>query len=666
MSEATGRALSMGLLFWRGPLVAADPNMTCAVSWGRRTLARSRPPLSRLAALATAGATISLGLPRIAIMVAVSRARAAARGPGALFSADLARPRTGSGSAACRAHGDDADIARGGPDATEDGGCVIVCRGWGADGPGIAQAFTHVTTRHECRILDIAQFLLEGSLMFTFVLSVRGSAKLMQELAECAKERGFQLDFHFPTSASLDSPASRGDNQVVISVVSTETITPALLYDLDGVLCDHGCVVHEIEHRSDNKRENNGEYNKVSMRVGCPTGLKPATVMMDSPDPAGALKPGLQRVAWGHRAEVTIRWWDAMNRPTGKSLVVFGLSHVLCPYDVLDELLRAAGIDVEKASSITSRMPVESANQKKVSMLKGKPVEVLEAVGKKLKFTPGTKLVCAALKRMGFTLAILTNTGCREVADAVRMHLDIDYVICRDLEEVDGVLTGSYSGELTDISFRKSDLLKLMAEREQIEFRNVIAVGEPLKGLKRAEARVMMETFGPMVYFSTHKLKDLTIVLYLLGFHGTDVRALRKRRWEEGPGESAPLPPATKRFLVMVTARSREPGQVRKILAPLRPAGARVEVQTVKHCSLQDGGMCVGLQLQVQREEPDQVMKDLVFACHRAGFKIEEVDAQARLAAASHRPWQQRTQEACWQHYPGLPEQVRGHAGAEA
>jgi len=90
---------------------------------------------------------------------------------------------------------------------------------------------------------------------------------------------------------------------------------------------------------------------------------------------------------------------------------------------------------------------------------------------------------------------------------------------------------------------------------------------------------------------------------------------------------------------------------VRKILAPLRPAGARVEVQTVKHCSLQDGGMCVGLQLQVQREEPDQVMKDLVFACHRAGFKIEEVDAQARLAAASHRPWQQRTQEACWQHY---------------
>ena len=31
------------------------------------------------------------------------------------------------------------------------------------------------------------------------------------------------------------------------------------------------------------------------------------------------------------------------------------------------------------------------------------------------------------------------------------------------------------------------------------------------------------------------RLSDLTIVLYLLGFSGSDVRALRKRRWEDGP-----------------------------------------------------------------------------------------------------------------------------------
>ncbi|CAK0857973.1 unnamed protein product, partial [Prorocentrum cordatum] len=44
----------------------------CAVSWCRRTPAQSRLPLPRLAALAIAGGMIMLGLPRMAIMVAVS------------------------------------------------------------------------------------------------------------------------------------------------------------------------------------------------------------------------------------------------------------------------------------------------------------------------------------------------------------------------------------------------------------------------------------------------------------------------------------------------------------------------------------------------------------------------------------------------------------------
>ncbi|CAJ1445640.1 unnamed protein product, partial [Effrenium voratum] len=51
-------------------------------------------------------------------------------------------------------------------------------------------------------------------------------------------------------------------------------------------------------------------------------------------------------------------------------------------------------------------------------------------------------------------------------------------------------------------------------------------------------------------------LQDLTIVLYLLGFSGSDVRALRKRRWDDGPGalepsgSSVPSSPPSKRFMV--------------------------------------------------------------------------------------------------------------------
>lgn len=55
------------------------------------------------------------------------------------------------------------------------------------------------------------------------------------------------------------------------------------------------------------------------------------------------------------------------------------------------------------------------------------------------------------------------------------------------------------------MKFRKTDLLKLMAEREGVDCRNVITVGEPLLGLKAANARLMLETFGPTVYFNATK-----------------------------------------------------------------------------------------------------------------------------------------------------------------
>lgn len=84
-------------------------------------------------------------------------------------------------------------------------------------------------------------------------------------------------------------------------------------------------------------------------------------------------------------------------------------------------------------------------------------------------------------------------------------------------------------------------------------------------------------------------MSDLTIVLYLLGFSGSDVRALRKRRWEDGPGEptSSALPPSSKRFMVQVSAQSRTAGQLQSIFRPLAPQGGQVQLTTIRQCSLQ-------------------------------------------------------------------------------
>ncbi|CAK0867745.1 unnamed protein product, partial [Prorocentrum cordatum] len=393
--------------------------------------------------------------------------------------------------------------------------------------------------------------------------------------------------------------------------------------------------------------ENNGEYSKVSVRVGCPRGTSLATLMMGAPMASGELRAGLQKVAWAHNAEVTARWFDAMNRPNGKSLVVFGLSDVLCPYDVLDEVLKAAGVDLARVAEECKGLPQSEKNRKKMSYLAGHSADVLTQVMERLEFTPGAKLVCGALKRMGFTLAVLTNTGCRDAADHVKRQLDIDYVICRDMEVRDGVMTGAYGGDMNDITFRKADLLKLMADREKIKYRNVIVVGEPLKGMKEANARSVMETFGPMVHFSTDKHKDLTLVLYLLGFNGTEVGLLRRKRKCEVSPSDVPPQPDTRRFLLKVTSPSREPGQLSKIFAPLQHMSSDIEVPSVRLCSTQDGGMCLGLNLHVLREEPAAAIKDFFDGCQKHGFQVQDV-ARVSDAASPHPP---DTAAGVWRHY---------------
>jgi len=499
---------------------------------------------------------------------------------------------------------------------------VMVFRVWGADEPGIAEAFMKVVVDHKCQVLDLAQFVLDGSLMFTFVLRVgdQSSMGLMKELTRSAKEHQLQLDFYFPDSCHLEGARPGGELVAVVSVVSPKEITPALLCGLDSVLNEHGCVVKEIEHRCDNKKEINGEYNKVEIRVSCPPRLKLATLAVGAPTANGESSTGLQKVAWEHGAEMTIRWWDAMNRPNGKSLVVFGLSNELCTCRVLDEVLKEAGLD---PGSVPAEGSIEKQNELKVAMLKGKSTQVVQKVIDRLEFTPGARLVCSALKRLGFRLAILTNVGVKKIAEHVKRELGMDYVMSRDAEVVDGLFTGKYTGELTDVRFRKADLLMLMAEREGIDYRNVILIGEEVTHLNAAKAREVVETFGPNVYFNSTKLKDLTIALYLLGFNGSDVRALRKRRRDEvSDGAVASNAPAGKRFRVQVSAKRRDPGQLQRMLTPLSSFRPEMRISTVSQCSLQDGGMCVGFDLWVQKQEPDQLLKELLFACQKQDFQV--------------------------------------------
>jgi phosphoserine phosphatase len=333
-----------------------------------------------------------------------------------------------------------------------------------------------------------------------------------------------------------------------------------------------------------------------------------------------------------------------MNRPHGKSLVVFGLSNVLCPYNVLDELITETGVDAGTMKSLGDSDVSPAAREKKIALLKGKSVKAADSLIERLTFTKGASMVCSTLKAMGCRLAILTNTGEKTIADHVKTKLGIDYMMSQQLEVQDGCFTGKFGGDAHDIRFRKLDLIKLMADKEGIEYRNVIVVGESLKGLKLGTAKSMLETFGPNVFFNSNTYSNLAIVLYQLGFSGSHVEELRQR-YEPEAVEKIPksmtegaVAEGYEAVYVEVSAPAGLPAHIQKVIASLKPFQSQVTISTVRQCSLSNGSTCLGLKLVLEKGATEKVTKELLFACQKASLKVTLHQVPESVQPAACRP----------------------------
>lgn len=484
--------------------------------------------------------------------------------------------------------------------------------GRGTDRPGIASAFMKSLEGHDCRVMSITQYLLSGALVFTFELEVgeEGSYRLMKDLRACGDATGLSLEFLFPDAIAAKDEQQSQEKKAVLSISTSKDIKPSELCGIDTVLSEKGCVIEEIEHRGDNKIEFNGEFNKLQMIVRCPPGCTLANLYL-----------GLTHLKG---LQVTLKWWNGMDRPHGKSLVVFGLSHVLCPYNVLDELLKEAGVDPTQFGKDGDEDISWETREKKIATLKGKSIKAAQQLIDRLEFTKGAELVCSTLKALGCRLAILTNSGESHITDHVKQKLGIDYMITQSLAVEDGCYTGKFGGDedAADIRFRKLDLLKLMADREGIDYRNVIVVGEPLKGLKLANARRLLSTFGPSVHFHSKFHSNLAVVLYQLGFSGSHVKALRERYDPDFQALEAPPTPQGETVYFNISAPSSKTAHIKKVFESLQAFESSLNVSTVRQCSLQNGSMSLGIKLVIQSGAIEKVEKELLYACQKANLKV--------------------------------------------
>jgi phosphoserine phosphatase SerB len=497
---------------------------------------------------------------------------------------------------------------------------------------GITDAFVNTINAAGpgCKILDIAQYVIEGSLSITFMIEMAedSSMVVMQELLREARELKMQLDFRFPESKEeqdISKVEAKEGNVVSMTVVLNATVNVDMVFQVFEYLASHSCQILEIEHRSDNRSEINKELTKIDILISAPVdGVSVPTLYME-----------LQPLLWKFGAEIVVRPWSAMNRPNGRSLIVFGLTDVLLSGCPLDAMLRKSGQDL---ASVDAKSPDD-----KVRALAGKDACIMQQVVDELQFTPDAEFVCRSLRAMGFRLALLSNSGCKLVANAVKERFGIDYVLSRDLEvDSDGNFTGEFAGEVKDLKFRKEDCLQLMAEKESIAYKNVIVVGhcQWLKGNKQDAE--FLETFGPPIYFNSKKSKSLTSILYLLGFNGSDVKSLRlkystvsktctpqtasRSSSRDSSQVSNPQTPETKtKCLIRLTgSRGSDASKLARIFETMRPFSeeGKCSVDAIKQRTVSES-MIMGVEISVNSSDMQMLLKEALFACQGEGWSME-------------------------------------------
>ena len=181
----------------------------------------------------------------------------------------------------------------------------------------------------------------------------------------------------------------------------------------------------------------------------------------------------------------------------------------------------------DKVKAITERamrgeIDFKESFTQRVSLLKGLDISVMKDIAEHLPITEGADRLMSVLKRCGYKIAILSG-GFTYFGEQLRRRYGIDYVYANELEiDENGKLTGRYVGDIVD-GKRKAELLKLIAQVEQVNLAQTIAVGDganDLPMISEAGLGIAFHAKPRVKATAQQSINNIGLdgVLYFLGF----------------------------------------------------------------------------------------------------------------------------------------------------
>ncbi len=340
----------------------------------------------------------------------------------------------------------------------------------GDDKPGVTAALTEILARYDAFILDIGQATIHHSLAMgiLFKTTADKSGNIMKELLLKTGEMGVSIKFEAIDEENYNKWVSaQGKNRYIVTLLGRK-VTAANIEKMSRAITEQGLNIDDII--------------RLTGRVPLDESARPPKSCIEFSLRGTIPNKKLLQERFFELSEdgidVSLQEDNLYRRC--RRLICFDMDSTLIETEVIDELADRAGVGEEVRAITESAMRGEidfcESFTRRVAMLEGLDVSVMEEIAHSLPFTEGLQRMMTILKRVGYKTAILSG-GFTFFGRYLQRKFGFDYVYANELEVVDEKLTGRYLGQIVD-GERKAELLRLLCQFEGIDIGQAIAVGD--------------------------------------------------------------------------------------------------------------------------------------------------------------------------------------------
>ena len=393
---------------------------------------------------------------------------------------------------------------------------IIIVRVSGSDRPGVTTALTGIIGNYHATILDIGQANIHHSLSLAimFESETSKSGYILKDLLFKADELDVHVSFSYLSKENYSTWVNlQGKNRYTVTILGRE-LNGTQISRVTQVLVDHKLNIEKISRLT------------ARMPLNLKDRLGRACIELSVRGTLDDFKE-LQKTFLGlsSKYEIDIAFQQESMYRRMRRLICFDMDSTLIQTEVIDELADRAGVGEEVRAITESAMRGEidfsESFKKRVSLLKGLDESVMKDIAKNLPITEGMTRLIRILKKGGYKIAILSG-GFTYFGNYLKEKYGFDYVYANELEIIDGKLTGNHLGDIVD-GKRKAELLRLIAQVENVDLKQTVAVGDGANDLPMLAAAGLGIAFHAKPKVKENAQQSLSTVgldgiLYFLGY----------------------------------------------------------------------------------------------------------------------------------------------------